>query len=90
MIGSHMASTRQEYQFDFIGKTWANKLREINKEQRVCVEKLINDVLFEGQLQTLNRYCKIEIEIANVYEANKYYKHQGRFLVPQQSISPQP
>lgn len=38
-----------------IVKTWANELLKMNKSQQIFAKKGIADILFEGQLGTLNR-----------------------------------
>jgi len=38
-----------------IAKTWANELLKMNKSQQMFAKKGIADILFEGQLGTLNR-----------------------------------
>lgn len=38
-----------------IAKTWANELLKMNKSQQIFSKKGIADILFEGQLGTLNR-----------------------------------
>lgn len=43
----------QEDRFDFVGKCVAIKLREMDKKQSLIAEKLINDVLFDGELGNL-------------------------------------
>lgn len=40
----------------------ASKLRDLHQEQVIHAEKLINDVSYEAQLGTLNRYCTIHIQ----------------------------
>lgn len=38
-----------------LAKVWANKLKNLDTNQRLFAEKAINDILFEAQLGTLNR-----------------------------------
>lgn len=63
VIGKQLTESisKPNNKFDLIGKTWANKLSEINKEQIIHAEKLIDDVLFEAQLGNLNRHCTLSI-----------------------------
>lgn len=46
--------TRNEDEFDAIGINVASKLRVMNTHQRIIAEKLISDVLFNGQLDNLS------------------------------------
>uniref|UniRef100_A0A182X0A5 MADF domain-containing protein n=1 Tax=Anopheles quadriannulatus TaxID=34691 RepID=A0A182X0A5_ANOQN len=54
-------TSKREDAFDIFGKHVAYKLRSLNKQQSILAQKLINDVLFEGEMETLNRHCKISI-----------------------------
>ncbi|XP_073818304.1 uncharacterized protein [Musca autumnalis] len=47
-------SGRNEDEFDAIGINVASKLRVMNTHQRIIAEKLISDVLFNGQLDNLS------------------------------------
>lgn len=51
-----------EDEFDIVGKNVATKLRQLPVTQRIFAERLINEVLFEAQLGTLNRECKLVID----------------------------
>lgn len=44
-----------EDEFDKLGAAWACELRKMDPVQQLFAKKAINDVLFEGQLGTLNR-----------------------------------
>lgn len=48
--------------FDILGRNWAEKLKILPNDQRIYAEKLVNDVLFEAELGTLNRNCSISIQ----------------------------
>lgn len=50
-----------EDEFDAIGRNVAVKLRNMRIDQRIVAEKLLNDVLFEGQLGTLHRDSNIHV-----------------------------
>ncbi|XP_049284056.1 uncharacterized protein LOC125764169 [Anopheles funestus] len=54
-----MFSSKGEDSFDIFGKHIAYKLQSLNKQQYILAQKLINDVLFEGEMETLNRKCSI-------------------------------
>lgn len=44
---------------DAQGVVFADKLRKLQPMQRIFAEKIISDVLFEGQLNNLNRYTTL-------------------------------
>lgn len=44
----------QEDRYDLVGKTIAMKLRGLGDRQSLIVEKKINDILFEAEMDTLN------------------------------------
>ncbi|XP_041781512.1 uncharacterized protein LOC121598558 [Anopheles merus] len=52
-------SDHPEDQFDVYGKLIAHKLRSFNRLQATFSQRLINEVLFEGEMGFLNRNCKI-------------------------------
>ncbi|XP_040166940.1 uncharacterized protein LOC120902329 [Anopheles arabiensis] len=52
-------SDHPEDQFDVYGKLIAHKLRSFNRLQATFSQRLINEVLFEGEMGYLNRNCKI-------------------------------
>ncbi|XP_046986329.1 uncharacterized protein LOC124556414 [Schistocerca americana] len=45
--------------FDTFGQHVANKLRALTPQQNIIAQKLINDVLFEGDMEALNRNFKV-------------------------------
>jgi hypothetical protein len=59
LVGDRLAATKPEDNFDIVGRNVAAKLREISKDQAIFAERLINEVLFEAQLGTLNRQTQI-------------------------------
>ncbi|KAF7996482.1 hypothetical protein HCN44_002114 [Aphidius gifuensis] len=59
-INQNNNSYNGEDEFDAIGKNVAVKLRNMRIDQRIFAEKLLNDVLFEGQLGTLNRDFSVQ------------------------------
>ena len=59
MMGQRLSATRQEDEFDVFGKMVANKLRSFSKPTTVQAERLINDVLYEGEMESLDRNTKI-------------------------------
>ncbi|KAL1488110.1 hypothetical protein ABEB36_015068 [Hypothenemus hampei] len=51
--------------FDIFGQHVANKLRTLCKEQNIFAQKLINDVLFEAEMESLTRNCRVLREPQN-------------------------
>lgn len=54
-ISNQLDDPLQFDRFDHIAKIWAETLRTVPNEQRIIAEKVINDVLYEAQLNTLTR-----------------------------------
>ncbi|KAJ8670557.1 hypothetical protein QAD02_001816 [Eretmocerus hayati] len=50
-----------EDEFDAIGRNVAAKLRHMRLDQRIIAEKLLNDIMFEGQLGGLHRDSSINV-----------------------------
>lgn len=59
MIGERIAASRKEDEFDIVGRNVASKLRKMTPNMQVIAEKLINDVLYEGQIGLLKPHTKI-------------------------------
>lgn len=48
--------------FTDIGKTWALKLRDLDSQlEKKHAEKIINDIFYEVQLESLNCFCYVHI-----------------------------
>lgn len=45
--------------FDYLTKNWTEKIRLLSNEQRIIAEKLINDTLYEAELQHLTYESRI-------------------------------
>lgn len=50
---------QKEDSFDVFGKHIANKLRGISKIQNIFAQKLINDIIFEAELEALTKDYKV-------------------------------
>ncbi|CAG4957111.1 unnamed protein product [Colias eurytheme] len=53
LVNNYLKTSDEE--IDIIAKSWAFKLKRLNPIQRRFAEKIINDVLFEGEMETLTR-----------------------------------
>lgn len=63
------SSSKEHDEFDTFGMNIAAKLRElakVNNTQRIIAEKLMSDVIFYGQLQTLTCDTSIHVPAQNV------------------------
>lgn len=62
VIGERLQSSRVEDEFDIVVMNLGNKLRRLSREQQLFAERLMIEVLCEGELGNLNRHSKIIIE----------------------------
>ena len=53
LVGKKLNTLQQKDSFDVFGKHIANKIRSVNRQQNIFAQKLINDVLFEAEMDTL-------------------------------------
>lgn len=56
LAGQQLKAIRPDDEFDAYGKYIAHKLRSLEGNQSVFARKLMNDVIFEGELGTLRRF----------------------------------
>lgn len=59
LAGEQLKSLRPDDEFEAYGKYIAHKLRSFKGIQAIFARKLINDVIFEGELGTLNKDFKV-------------------------------
>ncbi|XP_053679045.1 uncharacterized protein LOC128729566 [Anopheles nili] len=59
VVEKHSTSVTGEDQFDVYGKLVAHKLRSFDKLQATFSQRLINEILFEGEMGVLNRNYKV-------------------------------
>lgn len=52
---------REEDCHDIFGRNVACKLRSLPNEQRIYLEKIINDAIFEAEMRNLNRHCFLHV-----------------------------
>ena len=59
LLGNRLALSRNEDEYDCIGKNIAVKLRKMSNNMRIYAEKIISDVLYEGELGTLSANTRV-------------------------------
>lgn len=52
-----------------VARFWARELAKISPQQQIFVKKAISDVLFEGQMGTLNRHS-VQINVTHIQEGS--------------------
>lgn len=83
-----------EDEYQVFGKYVAHKLRGLKGNQQIFARKLINDIIFEGELESLTKDFKV-MNCASVSTPQNYYNSSGN-TQPfgaygfQQSYHPQP
>ncbi|XP_067009730.2 uncharacterized protein [Anabrus simplex] len=60
-IGKQLTERRAEDRHDIYGRNIAHKLRHLPNDQRIYVEKIINEAIFEAELGNLNRNCCVHL-----------------------------
>lgn len=61
----HSSNVEDENESESFARYISLKLKKIRSDQRVFVEKIINDVLFEAEMGTLNRGCYLHMVDSN-------------------------
>ncbi|XP_046986069.1 uncharacterized protein LOC124556087 [Schistocerca americana] len=70
LVGKKLNTMQPPDPFDTFGQHVANKLRALTPQQNIIAQKLINDVLFEGDMESLNRNFKVvEVETLSNMES---------------------
>lgn len=59
LAGQQLKAIRPDDEFEAYGKYIAHKLRSLKGNQAVFARKLINDVIFEGELEALTKDFKV-------------------------------
>ncbi|KAB7505045.1 hypothetical protein Anas_13418 [Armadillidium nasatum] len=59
LVGERLKSFKSEDCFDVFGKHIAHKLRRLKDHQNILAQKLINDVLFEAEMEALTNDFKV-------------------------------
>ena len=59
LVGEKLRAIQPEDSFDVFGKNIAHQLRVLKSTQCVFAKKLINDVLFEGEMEALTKDFKV-------------------------------
>jgi hypothetical protein len=75
LVNDRLQDLGKEDMFEITGKNVASKLRILTKEQRIIAEKLIYDVLYEAQLDTLARNSRIIFNEPHGYTSPVVHSH---------------
>lgn len=102
VVGEIIESVKGDDPFDIFGKHVADRLRAVKQNQVKFAQKLISDVLFEADMESLNRFSKLSGTFdqtpqyssqptgINYHPDFTYSMHQMGNNVPQQPlITPQ-
>ncbi|GBP85986.1 hypothetical protein EVAR_57462_1 [Eumeta japonica] len=68
--------SQQKDDFDIFGRNVASKLRTMTIEQKIFAEKLINDVIFNGQMELLSINSVINVRSENLHNTNDNFNNQ--------------
>lgn len=74
--------SQQEDDFDIFGRNVASKLRTMTTEQKIFAEKLINDVIFNGQMEQLSINSVINVRSENLHNNTNYNFNNQLFYKP--------
>lgn len=59
LAGQQLKAIRPDDEFEAYGKYIAHKLRSLKGNQAIVARKLINDMIFEGELEALTKDFKV-------------------------------
>ena len=95
LAGEQLRSIRPDDEFDAYGKYVAHKLRSLKGSQAIFARKLINEAIFEGELEALTKDFKVmatqphrSFESRDYQQFNPQVYHQQPYTSP--SIPPMP
>lgn len=94
IVGKKLTSMKEDDTYDIFGKYIADRLRKINPEQYTFAQKLIGDVIFEAEMDSLNRYCKItgnnDLGNQNYQQGQRYRPQTSNFYNDQRGLGQEP
>ncbi|KAG8316695.1 hypothetical protein J6590_044483 [Homalodisca vitripennis] len=73
LAGQQLKAIRPDDEFDAFGKYIAHKLRSLKGNQSVFARKLMNDVIYEGELETLTKDYKVMISPSQQFNPQQLY-----------------
>ncbi|KAG8314092.1 hypothetical protein J6590_100382 [Homalodisca vitripennis] len=73
LAGQQLKAIRPDDEFDAFGKYVAHKLRLLKGNQSVSARKLMNDVIYEGELETLTNDYKVMISPSQQFNPQQLY-----------------
>lgn len=77
-------------EFDVIGQNVAYKLRSLPREVKIILEKVINDILFEYEMGSINKYQNVTstCQPLEPHRANQHFSTYFNFMHHMKSIHP--
>uniref|UniRef100_A0A6P7H9W0 Uncharacterized protein LOC114346058 n=1 Tax=Diabrotica virgifera virgifera TaxID=50390 RepID=A0A6P7H9W0_DIAVI len=78
LAGERLKNIHPDDEFEAYGKYVAHKLRSLKRTQAIFARKLINDVIFEGELETLSK----DYKVMNSQPYNPQLYHQQPYPLP--------
>lgn len=80
LVGKKLESCKEDDCYDTFAKHVANKLRALTGQQNMFAQKMINDVLFEAEMESLSRYSRV-VDMGQVQ--NNFGSGQNEWHPPQ-------
>lgn len=81
LTGQHLKSLRPNDEFEAYGKYVAHKLRSLKGMQAVFARKLINDVIFQGEIEELDK----DFKVTKIQCQTSLIRNDFQGLCPQQN-----
>lgn len=88
IVGKKLTSMKEDDTYDIFGKYVADRLRKINPEQYKFAQKLIGEVMFEAEMDSLNRYSKIDLGNQNYQQGQRFFPQTSNIYYDQRGQPP--
>ncbi|KAG8254144.1 hypothetical protein J6590_015022 [Homalodisca vitripennis] len=73
LAGQQLKAIRPDDEFDAFGKYIAHKQRSLKGNQSLFARKLMNDVIYEGELEKLTKDYKVMISLSQQFNPQQLY-----------------